>query len=289
MNRIMLVLVLYLSGLGLNIYGQVPPEEGKRGIVRIETPDGMIGTGFIILDHSNQRDFLVTNKHMLKACRQKDYFDFVLLRRNRFNKDGNVIATEEKDTLYLHFKGNQMYFAHPDSNVDLAIVPLGDFILGTDSVHNPSGTSNRFIYGINKEMLATRDIMRSKQIIAGIPVFMMGFSYQNIDKPQFHITRFGHIALFTSEKLPEAFTNKCFDTTYTDRMTSDWILLDIISRGGDSGGPVFAALDQTKEIYLIGATQGGTAEAELCYAIPSYYISDLIIRANKIIDKAQIP
>lgn len=255
-------------------FGQSLRETDKRAIVRIETPESL-GTGFLLSD-SLLGVFLVTNKHMLQSQKTQEYFDSVFVRKNILSDDKKkVIATDERATLYLRYGGSRLFREYPDSNVDLVIVQAGNIQVGDSTIVNPRNYSEWF-FGFNMSMVANREDMTRLGISDGTEVQVIGFSFNIPQKPQFHISRFGHIALFTSEKLTFRVERQRDDCRCMEPLTSEWLVIDITSRPGDSGGPVFAIIPGSQNAWLVGLVQGGWELQELCLAHPSYYIHELV-------------
>ncbi len=119
-------------------YCQSVAESDKRGIVRIETPEGMLGTGFLLID-PDLGGLLVTSKHLLQSKIDGKYFDSVAIRKNLILKSGKVVATNERSTLYLRYKGIELFEGHPDSSIDFVLVQIGKLLIDTAVfVINPS-------------------------------------------------------------------------------------------------------------------------------------------------------
>jgi hypothetical protein len=230
-------------------------ESAKRGIVRIETPESKLGTGFIVLD-TTSKALLVTSKHVLKSCVTHDYFDHVYLRKNALLSGSHVVATDERSIVHLRYKGQDLFVEDKDPNVDLAIVLLGKIELKDTTIENSPISTSYWYYGFKSSLIAKREDMTRLNLETGTPVQLIGFSHQQLQKPQFHVSRFGHIALFTFEKLVEVFKSTC-DTLHQDTLSSEWLVLDMTARGGDSGGPVLARLGNAGEVFLIGIVKGG--------------------------------
>jgi len=85
----------------------------------------------------------------------------------------------------------------------------------------------------------------------------IGFSFSPPQELQYHISRFGQIALVTNNKLSFRITVKKDNCTCLEPVTSEWLVLDMSSRGGDSGAPVFLMDPQKKLDYakVIGFVQ----------------------------------
>lgn len=256
-------------------FSQSLPETDKRAIVRVETPEGRLGTGFLLSD-SLLGFFIVTNKHILQSQKTHEYFDSVFVRKNKLSDDKKkVIATDERATLYLRYGGSKLFAEHPDSNVDLVIVPAGKIQVGDSTIVNPRNYTQWF-FGFKMSMVANREDMTRLGIRDGTKVQVIGFSFPMPQKPQFHISRFGHVALFTSEKLTLRVERQRDDHRYMEAVTSEWLVIDITARPGDSGGPVFAIIPGSELVWLVGLVKGRTELEALCLAHPSYYIHELV-------------
>jgi len=256
-------------------FGQSLPETDKRAIVRVETPEGALGTAFLLSD-SLLGFLVVTNKHMLQSWKTHKYFDSVFVRKNRLSADKTkVIATDEKATLYLRYGGTKFFVEHPDSDVDLVIVPTVKIQVGDSTIVNPRNYT-QWRFGFNMSMVADREDMTRLGIRDGTKVQVIGFSFPMLQKPQFHISRFGHIALFASEKLTLRVERQRDGDRYMQAVTSEWLVIDITARPGDSGGPVFAIIPGSERAWLVGLVKGRSELEAVCLAHPSYYIHELV-------------
>lgn len=264
-------------------FGQSLAEFDKRAIVRIETTEQGLGTGFLLSD-SLLGFLLVTNKHMLQSQKTQEYFDSVFIRKNELSPDGKVIATHDRGTLYLKYRGEKLFVEHKDPNVDLVIVGLGSFTVGDTTLFNPANYS-QWLFGFSMSMVANREDMKRLKISDGTRVQLIGFSFTTAQKPQFHISRFGHIALFSNEKLTFRIARHRDDCVCMEPVAAEWIVIDITSRPGDSGGPVFAIMPGSTHAWLIGLVQSGSELNEFCLAHPSYYIHDLVNLVRKKLGK----
>jgi len=255
-------------------------EPGKRAIVCIETPDKARGTGFYLQDEVLGL-FLVTNKHMLQSQRTQEFFDSVYVRKNVFNESGKVVATADREILYLKREGQALFAPHPDSNIDLAIVQCGMLPASGGWFFNPVSSdqdSVRWSFMLQLSSLASREDMAAKGFTNSLDVELISFSFASLNDDFFHISQFGHIALYSHAPMTFPFQKQYGNCTCTKLVTCDWVILDITSRGGDSGGPVFASGPGIKSITprIIGIVMGGAEQEELCLVLPSYYILDLI-------------
>ncbi len=230
-----------------------------------------MGTGFTILDDSLGL-MLVTNKHVLKSKKNGKYFDSVFVRINSPLNSGKILTTGERAVLHLYYQGEPTFQAHPDSNIDIAIVQCFVKRFDIDTVGFNRIFTTEYAVGWRPARLASRDDFKRLNIRDGTEVQVVGFSFKARQQPQFHISRFGKIALHSSEGITLPF----IDGVDTNLVNSEWLILDISSRQGDSGGPVFALLPDSDHAWLIGMVVGVQALNELCMSYPSYYILDLI-------------
>lgn len=266
---------------------QALPEPRKQSVVRIETTEGNLGTGFFISDSVifNAGLFLVTNKHVVKSRITQEYFDSVFIRCNVL-KDDKVIATHDRATLYLKYGGKNLYYEHPDKNIDLVIILFGPVLRDENNIlnFNPVGWTEKYILSTKVLSVAKRIQMDSLKIGDGTDVQIIGFSFQNKDLPQFHISRFGHVALFSKEPITQDILIPIGDCVCKVPMTSEWLIIDITSRPGDSGSPVLTWPENSKIPWIIGIVQGGSSINEVCLSHPSYYIWDLLDPLRKIVE-----
>lgn len=268
---IILLLLGILIAAPETVRAQALPEAMKRAIVRLETPEAKLGTGFILSD-SVLGYFLVTNKHVIWSCSTGSYYDSVFVRKNAITQDGKVVATDQRSTLLLRRKGRQLFVEHPDQAVDLVLVQLGNIIDSDGSFMNPS--SFEMIHGFKTTAVASRSDFKNLAVGDGTPVQVIGFSFKVRQSEQFHISRFGHISIAPSSSFPLAIQSPC-DSLPVERK-ADWIVLDLSSRGGDSGGPMFAFGPRLNELWLIGLVAAGNQAEEFCFGVPSYRIHELV-------------
>jgi hypothetical protein len=217
---------------------------------------------------------------MVRSSQTQQYFDSVFVRKNKLSNDNKVIATNERATLYLRYKGSNLFVEHPDSNVDLVIVKLGPILIRDTTIVNPANYT-KWLFGFKMSVVAKREDIKRLRITDGTPVQVIGFSFTGFQEPQFHISRFGDIAIFPTEKITLKVQNQRGNCVCTEPVTSEWIILDITSRPGDSGGPVFAFVSQNNEPWLIGLVALGQSFNELCLAQPSFYIWELVDLVKK--------
>lgn len=155
--------------------------------------------------------FLVTAKHVLRDEHGK-YFEDIQMRINRVKNDPVEIP------IHLTFsgEGKNVYF-HPDSTVDLAVMPIFDNKIGWyDITPIPFG------------IFAMKKLYSDGTINVGDEVFYTGlFIHYRGEHRNIPIMRFGRIALLPTEPIQ------------IDNEKRDLILIETVSIGGHSGSPVF--------------------------------------------------
>lgn len=247
------------------------PEPLKRAIVRIETPEGKLGTGFVLSD-SALGFFLVTNKHVIYSCSTMSYFDELRVRVNHLSADGKVAAIDSAGKLLLTRNGQSLFVEHPSPGIDLVLVQLGYLVDLVGEFQNPSPFD--VIHGFKLSAVATRDDFKRFDIRDGTAVQVIGFSFQVRHEVQFHISRFGHVSIAPGVEFPLSIVPPCNSVPTTAK--ADWLVLDLTSRGGDSGGPIFALELGAIGLKLVGLVAAGNQAEEFCFGVPSYRILELI-------------
>jgi len=264
-----IIIFLFLFNLSLS---QTLPEDAKRAIVRIETPDRQLGTGFIIQDSVIWKaNFLVTNKHVVKNKNTDSYFDSIFVRMNTI-EDGIVTSDQIMGTLYLKVDNIPLYLEHKNPNIDLLVIMLGDLPIGDRKIKNPINIDLGGLLAFNVPMIATRNQMDSLRIREGTSIQSIGFSFQNPEKEQYHISRYGKIALFNRKEISQYIEKPGPDSTITEKVTCQWMILDISARKGDSGGPVFTY--PSNKAWLIGINMGTNSKLELGELSPKNWTVD---------------
>lgn len=282
LKRCFLISIIFVFAyLSVNALGL--KDSDKRSIVRIETPEGH-ATGFLISDSmdSLKGAYLVTNKHVVKSRFTQEYFDSVYIRKNEIINE-KVVATDVRGTLFLNYGNAQLYIEHDDPDIDLILIQVGPVIVSDNKViDNP----REFKINLRTDIsaIATKEEFIKFDIMDGRHVQTVGFSFRLNQLFQYHISRFGDIALITNEKLTIPIKIQKNNCICVEQVTAEWLILDISTRSGDSGGPVFL-MDleiimhpelEYDEAKIIGFVQGMMDGEELCLAHPSYYIWEII-------------
>lgn len=180
------------------------------------------GTGFFVgvnseIDTSELFIYFVTAKHVLRDQKGK-FFKEIHLRMN--TRSGNTTTL----SVPLFTQGQIRFLVPSDSTVDLAVIPLLPDVERFDFLCLPI------------EMIASKDVIKKKQIREGDDVFFCGL-FQNYygELRNYPIFRFGKVALLTDERV--LFENEL----------SELYILETTSFGGNSGSPVFFKLGSMRE------------------------------------------
>lgn len=217
------------------------------------------GTGFTLSD-SVLGFVLVTCKHVVQDAKG-DYVDSIFLRRNKLLADGETISDTSQFVVRLKI-GEGFYFAkHPNPDVDLVMLPIAGW--------NTTLLAGESPYGLYSQVVLNKEKMDKIGIREGTDVEVVGFSFSGLlprNRSHYHFSRFGKIGLYTTDK----FTLKIDK----EMKTANFVLLDMSTRKGDSGSPVFAYINENR--YLIGFLSAVTPGMEYGIAYPVYYLHDLI-------------
>lgn len=240
-------------------------EEDKLAIFEIVQPDERVGAGFAVKDDILGQ-VLVTCKHLIKDS-SGDYYDKIFVRRNKLLKTRQAVSDTSGFYLFLKSEngGNdsarQFFYPHPDPNIDLVIIPF--YYLGQSlNIYKP-------ILYFEEEMIKSREELDSLGINEGSDVEIVGFSLTSAlfsDKIHYHISRFGKIALYTTDIFPLMIDSVLRSANY--------MLLDISIRPGDSGSPILAHIGNKR--HIIGMVIGLSPDIEYGIAYPSHYITEFL-------------
>lgn len=236
------------------------PEHTKRFIYEITSPGIGRGTGFVLND-SLLKFVLVTCRHVVKDT-AGNYVDSILLRRNRLLPTGELIADTSKFVLRLKVNGALCLAEHPNSSVDLVMIPL---IPGFNTPEYPG----EYFYGQPSSTILSKEDLENLNINEGTDVQLIGFSLSSSlsrDSTHYHFSRFGKVGLYT--------TNQFTLVIDGEPRTANFILLDMSTRPGDSGSPILTQIGDV--IYLIGFIAATSEKAEFGIGYPVYYLHDLI-------------
>ena len=211
------------------------PEGYINSVVSLgmRTPDGekWIGTGFFVIRFagSEQKEafpMLVTNKHVVNNR------DTIILRMRK-QKDNTLVTLD----VALIQDGQKIYWEHPETNIDIAVIPLnGQYI-------NEQGLVF-YAFDIDNNTLSSEEL-RQNGVDEGALIYMLGYplGLVNIHSAT-PVCRLGCIARISASQIEET---KNF-------------LIDIQNFPGNSGSPIisrpeFIAIQNTKSFdksVLIG-------------------------------------
>jgi hypothetical protein len=247
--------------------GQSSREEDKLSIYEIVQPDGFFGTGFMIED-SLMGQLLITCRHIIQD-EDGDFFDKIFVRKNRLLKTKQVISDTVGFFVYLKDKENgktrELFYSHPDSNIDLAIIPV---------IHpNQPLKSRKPTYAFDSRLVLSRMGLDSLGVEEGTDVEIIGFSLTSslyIDRINYHFSRFGKIGLFTSDDFELTIDN--------EPRKANFMLLSMPVKIGDSGSPIIAHIGDQR--YIIGIVTAVVPEIAYGVGYPSYYIYDFLEQAR---------
>ncbi len=246
------------------------PSQVKKSVAFIFVKDSSKrltpqGTGFFVLLKANQNadtanfGYLVVTQNTLKK-NNGSFFDTVYIRINR--KDGY------SDTLVvpLYEKGVPRFFLHPDSTVDLAVVPAYPDLNRYDFLFTPVG------------MIAPLDFFKRENIVEGDEVFYMGMldSHIGIFK-NIPIVRFGKIAQLSDEKY------------LVEKGYTELYLVEAIISKGNNGSPLYYYTASNKDtgnniipakLFLAGIVSENYGEDKndngLVNVVPAYKLTELL-------------
>lgn len=263
-----LLLIALLTSTSL--FAAKIPSQVKKSVAFIFVKDSSDrltpqGTGFFVLLIANQKTdtakfgYLVTAKSTLKKP-DGAFFDTVYIRINR--KDGYC------DTLNIPLTQNGIppYFTHPDSIVDLAIIPAYPDANRYDFLFTPVG------------MIAPMDLFKKENIAEGDEVFYTGMlgSHIGIFK-NIPVVRFGKIVQMSDEKY------------LWEKLYAEFYLVEMAISKESKGSPLYFYAESSKDtgnvtlltkFFLVGIVSGNYGEsngnAGLARVIPAYKLFELL-------------
>lgn len=260
-NMRLVVLVSAFLAVVPNSDAKTFPESNKMCIYEIATPQGR-GTGFALSD-TVLKHVIITCKHVLQDS-NGNYYDSVFLRRNKLLQTGEAISDTSRFVLRLNVRGSFYVAEHPNPSVDLVMIPVRRY--------NTNLSTSESLPAFYSRVVLSKQRFEKKGINEGTDVELIGF-YASLprDEPHYHFSRFGKIGLYTTDEFSLMISG--------EPRTANFMLLDMTTRPGDSGAPVFAHIKG--EIYLIGFLAGGSAPNEYAVAYPVYYLYHLMERMRE--------
>lgn len=183
------------------------------------------GTGFFVgVEDSSKTKFttyIVTAKHVIQK-QSRQLLPELFIRLNTLDSSSRVVLLNINST-----GKNKNVFIHPDSTVDIAVIPF----LPNDQIFD-------FLV-LPQSFLTSKADFKELKIQEGTEVFFTGlFAPFTGEKRNYPVVRFGKVALVTNEKIP------------WDGNKTELYLVESASYGGNSGSPVF---------FYMGADRGDGA------------------------------
>lgn len=119
--------------------------------VRIKTDKG-VGTGFILQEETNMGTllFVVTNKHVIRGSKLTTF---------KFTRSDNETPPKNNpllggDTYLCELEGENLWFFHPDENIDLCLIPIAEIV-------NEAKKKNEFLFirSIGTNIIPSKEII----------------------------------------------------------------------------------------------------------------------------------
>ena len=221
-------LIVLIFCTALPLFAVKIPSQVKKSVAFIFMKDSTnrlqpTGTGFFMLLNAQQNGdtanfgYLVTTKGSVRTMNGK-YYDSVYIRINR--KDGY------SDTLIipLTLNGVPRYFVHPDSTVDLAMVPA----------YPDAGRYDFLFTPVN--MIASVDFLKKEIISEGDEFFSTGMLSSHIGLfKNIPAVRFSRMIQLSEEKYP------------VGGSYSELYVIDSPFSTGSNGSPLYYYVPATKD------------------------------------------
>lgn len=243
-----------------SISAQSLPDEFKNAIYRMNIffPDTNIvtvGTAVNFVDSIIGR-FFITCKHLI--YKDSTYADSARFYRNEYFPNGTIYSGDNYFSVRIS----------PDSAINTIIFP-GSIDLAMvlpQERHTSSNPPGLYFQSLKSRIIVDKKTLENI-IDVGDRVEIIGFEFQQPPGRQYYFSRFGHVSLYSPENISRRIDDKI--------IKANLIILDISSRGGDSGGPVILFKDDNKS-YFIGINSASNLYNEYGIVYPAHYIRDLI-------------
>ncbi len=284
------ILTSYGKGMAEDTVGRI--EEGVlKATVKIETPSGDFGTGFIVSKPAKDDShyfFLVTNKHLVGKYLLfdgiiKDYYDFITISCYKKDKSIQRINIPLKNS---EGKINSLkVFPYPKPHIDIVLISIADDLEKVPDL-------DKFSFDLS--YFATNEVLKKWNIDIGDQVFALGYPYNIYSQSNYYpIAKSGYISSKIGEelfiKVPHKDEN---DETIFRELKGKIILLDGTLVPGNSGGPIIIPRGRrerskvgtddveltTKSIpnLVIGIQSQSYLKASVSVAFSSEYILELV-------------
>lgn len=263
---IVLILALTVSSF---LEAKVPIQV-KKSVAFIFAKDsnqGLVpqGTGFFVLMRDNQNTdttnfgYLIMTRSAITKL-NGSFFDSIYIRINR--KDGY----SDTITIPMVQNGAPRYFLHPDSAVDLAMVPAF-----------PDGNRYDFLF-TPVGMIAPIDFLKQQDISEGDELFYTGMFDSHLGMfKNIPVVQFGKISQLSEEKYR------------TENGYTELYLLDVAASVGSNGSPMYYYDEAVKngdkiivpaKLLLAGIISGnygnGNNASGLIGVVPAYKLTELL-------------
>jgi len=294
-----MIVILFVSVIMLAINGKIMATEStgriKEGLlkatVRIETPTGTSGTGFIISKPSKSDGryyFLVTNKHLIGDYLLFDgkldtYYDFIKVYC--YKKDGSI---QEIDILLKDEEGQinrRKVYPYPEPHIDIALISIADDLEKVRELDK---------WSFDLSYLATNEILKKWNVDIGDQVLALGYPYNIYSKSNYYpIAKSGYISSKIGEELIITISHTDKNYKKVEReLKGKIILLDGTLVQGNSGGPIVVPrgrrerteantnevqfTKESLENLVVGVQSQSFIKAGISIAFSSEYILELI-------------
>lgn len=270
MKFLYLVLTLVLT-VSSSLEAKIPIQV-KKSVVFIFSKDSSQrlvpqGTGFFVLMRDNQNTdttnfgYLIMTRSAITK-RNGSFFDSVYIRINR--KDGY----SDTITIPMVQNGTPRYFLHPDSAVDLAMVPAF-----------PDGNRYDFLFS-PVGMIAPIDFLKQEDIAEGRELFYTGMFDSHLGMfKNIPVVQFGKISQLSEEKYR------------TENGYTELYLVDIAVSAGSNGSPIYYYDEAVKsgdkivvpaKLLLAGIISGKYGKENhgngLVGIVPAYKLTELLTK-----------
>jgi len=271
------------------------PKNLLKGIVKIQTPAGITGTGFLVSKQiplktdSVRVVFLVTNKHIIGDWNAADgniqnyynHLNVFFYSKTRTDQTLTKVALKDSSGILRVDK----IFIHPDPRKDVVIINVMEEIANNSLI-------DLLIFDVSY-LLKFNDIMNWFTGL-GDQVFALGYPLGITSlKNNFPIAKSGYLASLPGEEFAidiNVINRK--KVNVKTRMEGKFLLIDGLIVGGNSGGPVVLPSElairrnpktnkvefgsEMKKNYVIGIVSSALGPSGLSVCLSSDYILEMI-------------
>lgn len=193
------------------------------GIRQKDSSIAWIGTGFLVVKGTSAGDYnpyLISNRHVMSGCSS-----FVYAMKEAGTDNVKIL-----EALSVGADGRPLFRAHPNSSIDIAVLPVDAAYIRKEKVIFPA-------FDIDKNAMTSKEL-REAGVDDGSLVYMLGFTLGLVNNTsKSPLCRLGCIARMSEQQINEQFN----------------ILVDIQNFPGNSGSPIilrpeFFSVDGTKSL-----------------------------------------